>query len=198
MLNEYFLSLGRLLDFFFCNVRDFQEIFRKFSDVKFNEYESLIGQPAEVKKRSLTNFEELRQRKKEKLLMETYNSSSKIYLWQTLAELIVYCKLEKSEINCKWQKLNQNCELMNEEMAFLKQEPEYIMKIFNDANTKIAVRSISLIYAYLCYEDLKFSESLIILVKKGLIEKNSSEYRIFFALLKKILSLDDSLQEFRV
>ena len=89
--------IGRLIDFFFNNVRDFQEIFRKFTDVKFLESEpSLLGQPAEAKKKILSGFEEMRQKKKEKFLMDNYNTSSKIYLWQTISELITYCKFQKN------------------------------------------------------------------------------------------------------
>ena len=191
--------IGRLVDFFFTNVREFQDIFRKFNDVKFNEITpSFLGEPAESKKKVLTGFEEARQKKKEKILMETYNSSSKLYLWQTIAELIVYCKLHKQEKSCKWQKPNQDCELLNEEKIFLKQDADLIYKIFNDASSKIAVRSISLIYAYLSFEDQKLSDTLITLLRKGVIEKNSTEYRIHFALIKKMLSLEDSLQDFRV
>ena len=191
--------IGRLVDFFFVTVRDFQDIFRKFNDVKFLEVNpSLIGQPEEAKKKILSGFEEMRQRKKEKMLMESYNNSSKIYLWQTIAELLLYCKLQKNEKNCKWLKNNQECELLNEEKIFLKQEPEYIYKILNDATSKIAVRSISLIYAYLSFDDSKFTDNLMQVLKRGLIEKNANDYRIFFALIKKLLILDDSLQDSRV
>lgn len=191
--------IGRLLDFFFGNLREFQDQFRKPGDLKFREVErSPLGQPAEVKKRALTGFDEIRQKKKEKFIMENYTSSSKLYLWQTVAELILYCRFHKSEKQCKWQKPHGDLELLTEEKALLKQDHDFIYKILNDASSKIALRSISLIYAYLCYEDQKFSEVVISLVRKGLVEKNTKEYRNYLGMIKKILALEDSLMDFRV
>ena len=190
--------IGRLLDFFF-NVREYQEVFRKFTDVKFKETEpSLLGQPAEVKKKILSTFEELRQKKKEKFLMDNYNSSSRIYLWQTVAELLLYCRLQKNEKPCKWQHPGSDCDLLPEERTFLKQETDNAYRVLLDVSSKIAIRSTTLIFSYASYEDQKFSESLISIVRKGLVEKNTTDYRVFFALIKRMLSLEDSLMDLRV
>lgn len=194
-------TIGRFIEFVCGYLRDLQEVFRKLSDVKSQEFlqkEIYLGEPSEIKKKNLTSFEELRQKKKEKAMAE-YSTSSKVYLWQTVCELLFYCKFNtKTEKICKWQKPGPTCELLSEEKLLLRQEGEIIDRIWNDTKTKGAVRAISSIYAFLTFEDEKFMEALIGPLKKALLEKNSNDYRFFFALIKKMLALEDSLQSLRV
>lgn len=194
-------TIGRLVEFFCGYVRDLHDVFRKLNDVKFAEFdeENGIGEPAEVRKKVLSGFEELKQRKKEKMLMD-YNTSSKIYLWQTVCELLLYCKANlKSESCCKWQKTEQAAEIMPEERALLKQDSDdFIDKVWSDAKAKGSVKAISTIYAYLSFEDEKFTGSIVSNLEKGLLKKHLNDFRFMFALIKKLLSLDDSLQTMRV
>lgn len=194
-------TIGRFIEFVCGNFRDLQEVFHKLTDVKSQEFtqnQMYLGEPSEIKKKNLTNFEELRQRKKEKAMAE-YSTSSKIYLWQAVCELLFYCKLNtKTDKICKWQRPGPPCELLPEERLLLRQEGDIIERIWNDTKTKGAVRAISSIYTFLTFEDEKFMEALIGPLRKGLMEKNSNDYRFFFAFIKKMLALEDSIQSLRV
>lgn len=85
--------IGRLLDFFYDTNSVSIEI-RKFmkdlSDVNFGCPEKgLMGDPSQEKKKKNSAYEEILSKKKDKIFSEPF-CASKVYLWQTISELLKY------------------------------------------------------------------------------------------------------------
>ena len=57
------------------------------------------------------------------------------------------------------------------------------------------MRVVGFILAYLSFEESKFSEYCLTALERAINEKPSSDFRTYFVSYKKILCLNDSLQD---
>jgi ubiquitin carboxyl-terminal hydrolase 9/24 len=187
--------IGRLLEDFY----ETSDALKNLGDVNYREPEEhFMGLPHQEKNKVRTALDEFLQRRKEKYLMESY-SASRMYMWQTIAALLPYCRLRKSLPRCPWQIGNFDCELKREELLLLQTaDTKMILSILENANNKVAIRSVAFILGYLCYEDERISLAVLGTCTKAIKDKQVKDFRCFFACIKKVLLLSDSLQKKRV
>lgn len=189
--------IGRLLDFFFEKASPHNQFFRDMSDVKYVENEKpAIGLAKEEKQKVRTALDELLARRKGRTYNESY-SSQRGYLWQTLCYLVRHCRLAKGSKRCDWQIGQLDLEIISEERTLLLPEAFFVLKVLEDSSSKLAMKSNTLLYSYLCYEDPKFTDTYVEAIKKGL-DKEVSELRAYFKALYTLASLEDSLSDQRV
>jgi len=190
--------IGRILDFFFEKYSPHNKFFRDMSDVSYAENEKpATGVMKEEKQRVRTALEELLARRKGRTFAES-DGSHRSYMWQTLCYLVRHCRLGKTGFKrSKWQIGELDLDVLSEERTLLTPEPFFVIKGLEDSINKISARSITFLYAYLCYEDAKFTEIYAEAIKKGL-DKEVSELRPFFQALYQLLSVEDSLSGQRI
>lgn len=190
--------IGRILDFFFEKASPHNKFFRDMTDVPYAENEKpAIGQMKEEKQRVRTALEELLARRKGRQFNESY-ASHRGYMWQTLCYLVRHCRLNKTNSKrCHWQIGELDLDVLSEEKTLLTPEAYFVLKVLEDSSNKIAIRSTTFLYAYLSYEDLKFTEVYVEAIKKGL-DKEVSELRPYFKALFALASVEDSLAPQRV
>ena len=189
--------IGRIMDFFYESYSPLNEFFRNTSDVKYAEPENLIGYYHEEKKKVRTVLEEMLLKRKEKALPE-HQSAHRTFLWQTISYLITYCRMNKLSKRCPWQIGEYDYEVKSEEKTLLTPDTIFIMKVIEDANSKIAYRSVAKLYSYLAYEDPKFSNIFLSAIKQGLSEKDHSTFKSYFKCFYNAMLIKDSYEEQRV
>lgn len=196
----YFIKhklIGRLLDFFFEKASPHNKYFREMDDVSYTENENpAIGLAKEEKQKVRTALDELLARRKGRTYNESY-SSQRGYLWQTLCYLVRHCKLGKSDKRSEWQIGQLDLDISSEERTLLLPEAFFVLKVLEDSGSKIAMKSTTFLYAYLCYENAKFTDIFVEAIKKGL-DKEVSELRAYFKALFQLSLLEDSLTDQRV
>lgn len=189
--------IGRLLDFFFEKASPHNQLFRDMSDVPYAETEKpSLGLMTEEKQKIRTALDELLARRKGRQFNESYGSH-RAYLWQALCYLIRHCKFKSGAKRSAWQIGELDLDVSTEEKTLLTPEAFFILRVLEDASSKLAMRSVSMMYAYLSYEDSKFTENFHDAIKKGL-DKEVSELRVYFRALYQLLLLEDSLSNQRV
>ena len=91
--------------------------------------------------------------------MEAYEgTANKAYVWATLAELIKFCQIVKTNEKTQAIVINESGFLLSpEEYTCLKaSDVEILFKCFCEAKFKIAIRGLSGLQSLLCFEDLKY------------------------------------------
>lgn len=188
----------RLLKYFFSTLqtnRDFHKIVLKPLGIHVPE-EGLLGKPNEVQKKKMTKIEELKQKKKEKYWLEN-NFTNRLYLWKTLGYLIRFYRVHRNVERNPLQISALDIEISNLELG-LYLDLENLINILCDCDRKISVKSVSELYAYLCYENLKYTELVLKALLKEIKEKEAKYFRPYYGVLKKILKIKDSVSEARV
>lgn len=157
----------------------------------------LLGQPNEIQKKCMTKLDELKQRKKEKFWMEN-NNTNRMFMWRTISHLLLFYRFNKNVPRSPLQIGDYDFELSNMEKNLIMGNNETILNILNDANYKISVNSSTNIFAAFCYEDLRLSDFFMKAILKGFKERDVNAFRPYFAGIKKLLQINDSLHEKRV
>lgn len=157
----------------------------------------LLGQPKEIQKKFMTKLDELKQKKKEKFWMEN-NNTNRMFMWRTISHLLLFYRFNKNVPKNPLQIGDNDFELSNFEKNLIMGNHENILNILNDANYKISVNAATNIFATFCYEELKLSEFLMKAILKGFRERDVNAFRPYFAGIKKLLQIKDSVHEKRV
>ena len=187
----------RLLKTFYVAMDSSHE-FPKLAPLPTREPEiCFLGKPNEVQKKAMTRLEELKQKKKEKMWLEN-NNTNRLFLWKTIWYLIRYYKINKTAERNSLQIGTYDFELKQFEISIYLHDLDALFCILNDCNYKVSVKAVSETLAYLCFENLKFSDLAMKVVFKGLKERDANSFRAFYAVLKKLLRIKDSLTEKRV
>ena len=201
--------IGRFFNSFFEINIYFEETLNSSIHFEENINNNLVF-PLKEKRKKKLNQKNNQLKKKEKFFCERFSSNNRVHIWQTIAYLMSHCRIDKNHkqfksllifvlnlfifyrVSCLNLRLNKN------ENNLCTLDKKSIQKIIEDGSLKISVRSISYILSFLSYENLRFSIELIDAICNGLDERKSSEFRPYFACIKKSLTLNDSLKQRRV
>lgn len=197
---EYLISkkvIGRLMDFFFEDASPLNSFFRDMSDVPYNEPTNLeLGQPQEEKKKIRSAWEEFMLKRKDKQISENH-AAQKSYVWKTVNMLIRYCKVSQNPKRCQLQIGDFDCELLSNELTLLTPSATFVGRVIFDAQTKIGYRNVAELYAYLSYEDPKFTGHFIKAIQSGLSDVENSAIKSFMRCFIIALTIEDSLTQLR-
>jgi len=187
---KYFTSIDN------TNIIEFP---KNLKEVQIRNYEELLlGKPNESQKKIMTKLQELKQKKKEKFWLEN-NNTNRLFMWKTLHELIFYYRINP---NCLERNPSQkgtfDCEISVFELGLFLSESMNILNILNDCQYRISVKAGTELYAYLCYENMKYSEIVLKALLKGFKERDVNSFRPYFAMTKKLIRIKDSISEARV
>ena len=189
--------IGRFMDFFYEDVSPLNAFFRDMSDVPYWEPEqSDIGEPQEEKTKVRTAWEEYMFKKKDKQTIESF--AHKTYLWKTLCYLLLHCKMSSASLRCEWQIGDYDFQLIPKEKTLLTPDTKFVVKVIDDADTKISYRNVAKFYSYLCYENEDFTTTFIEAIKSCLNVSDTTCLRPSLRCFTTLLSLQDSITDFRV
>lgn len=190
--------IGRFMDFFYEEVSPLNDFFRDMSDAPYWEPEQYdIGEPQEEKTKVRTAWEEYMFKKKDKQTTES-TFAHKSYLWKTLCYLLLHCKMSSASQRCEWQIGDYDYQLIQKEKTLLTPDSKFVIKVIDDAASKISYRSVSKFYSYLCYEDEDFTATFLEAIKTCLNVSDTTALRPSFRSFTTLLTLRDSLTDFRV
>lgn len=167
-------------------------------NLKINRPEAFVlGLPKEIEKKCMTKLDELKQKKKEKYWIEN-NRTNRLFMWRTLSHLLRFYRLNVNAERSPLQIGTTDFQMPNGQKSLFMGDLDNILNILNDAYHKISVKSIANIFGAFCYEDIKLSEVFLKAILKGFKERDVNAFRPYFAGLKKLLQLNDSIHEKRV
>lgn len=189
--------IGRFMDFFYDQISPMNDYFRDMSDVPFDEPEDAgFGIPPDEKVKVRASWEDLILKRKDRNMQESH-MAHKSYMWKALYLLLKYCRMNSKVPKSPLQKGDLSLEIANQEKSLLYLDSIYIARVIGDASQRMAYRNIADIYAYLCYEDPKFSSNFILAIKRGIEDGEYTSMRAYFRCILTVLKLNDSLAEKR-
>ncbi|CAD8075134.1 unnamed protein product [Paramecium sonneborni] len=152
----------------------------KFTDEDLNNY--LGQQNYQNVDVASSYYDELLEKKFEKS-MNSGPSTSRVYLWRTIAYLI---KGEYKQL------------LSTEEQILLQFDNQFIQVLLEEGDCKLAIRMISDILCVFSMDNQKQSEAVISCIIKQINDKEYKEYRKYLVVLKRLFQFKDQLQPMRI
>lgn len=191
-------TISLMLRYFYFEISRDTPKFPPTNNLKVKSYNKfLLGQPKDIKKKIMTKIDEIKQKKKEKIWLEN-NNTNRLFMWRTVSYLLCFYRHNKNVERSPFQIGTSDFELSNVEIEFMMGSDENILNILNDANYKISVKAISSMFGYLSYENIKFSEFLLKSTLRGFKERDVNAFRPYFAIIKTLVGIKDSISELRV